>query len=168
LAILSLLPFRLFQGPGLTVAITRSFWQALLVFTFVNFLLYPAILQYQAGTQAGEWIGQSDTISAVYLLQEAPVNYSIEFDSPVPVRRIPMDSLSAAIVNGPVVVFAPAIFAARLSLKGYRITTLREFPNFHISQLTGEFLNYRTRGSVLEWYSLMQVSSSVMPVRAGL
>jgi hypothetical protein len=89
LAILSLLPFLLFRGAGLPVSITRSFWLALLVFSFVNFLLYPAILQYQAGTQAGEWIDRSGIISAVYLLQEAPVNYSIEFDSPAPVRRIP-------------------------------------------------------------------------------
>ena len=161
LTILSLLPFLLFRGAGLPVAITRSLWQALLVFSFVNFLLYPAILQYQAGTQAGEWIGRSDIISAVYLLEEAPVNYSIEFDSPVPVRRIPMDSLSAVIANGPVVVFAPAIFAERLTLKGYRIAALREFPNFHISQLTGEFLNYRTRGSVLDKYLLMQVGYSM-------
>ena len=32
-----------------------AFWLALLVFAFVNFLLYPAILQYQAGTQAGRY-----------------------------------------------------------------------------------------------------------------
>jgi len=157
LAILSLLPFLLFRGAGLPVSITRSLWQALLVFSFVNFLLYPAILQYQAGTQAGEWIDRSGIISAVYLLQEAPVNYSIEFDSPAPVRRIPMDSLSAAIVNGPVVVFAPAAFADSLSRRGYSCSTLREFPNFHISQLTGEFLNDRTRPSVLEKYALMTV-----------
>jgi 4-amino-4-deoxy-L-arabinose transferase-like glycosyltransferase len=157
LAVLSLLPFLLFRGSSLPVSVTRSFWLALLAFTFVNFLLYPAILRYQAGTQAGRWIGRSTGISAVYLLQEAPVNYSIEFDCPAPVRRIPMDSISGALIKGPVVVFAPAAFADSLSARGYRTGTLREFPNFHISQLTGEFLNERTRGSVLEKYSLMQV-----------
>jgi hypothetical protein len=59
LAILSLLPFLLFRGKELPVSFTRSFWLAMLVFAFVNFLLYPAILQYQAGTQAGRWIGRT-------------------------------------------------------------------------------------------------------------
>jgi hypothetical protein len=59
LAILSLLPFLLFRGKELPVPLTRSFWLAMLVFAFVNFLLYPAILRYQAGTQAGRWIGRT-------------------------------------------------------------------------------------------------------------
>jgi hypothetical protein len=33
-----------------------------------------------------------------------------------------------------------------------------EFPNFHISQLTGEFLNARTREKVLENYAVLGVS----------
>ena len=165
LSVLSVLPFLLFRGTGLPVSFIRSFWQALLAFAFLNFLLYPAILQYQAGTQAARWIGRSANIPAVYLLKEGPVNYSfsLEFYSPVPVRRIPMDSISAVMANGPVIVFAPAAFADSLSRKGYHISTLREFPNFHISQLTGEFLNYRTRDPVLEKYALVQCSSALEP-----
>jgi hypothetical protein len=36
--------------------------------------------------------------------------------------------------------------------------TVHEFPNFHISQLNGKFLYYRTRDSALEKYALLQIS----------
>lgn len=158
LAMLSLLPFLLFRGRELPVSFTRSFWLAILVFAFVNFGLYPAILRYQAGTQAGRWIGRASGISTVYLLREAPVNYSIEFYSPVPVRTIPIDSLQAIKSNGPEIVFAPTRFRDSLQKRGYSTEELKQFPNFHISQLTGEFLNARTRSSVLESYSLLRVN----------
>ncbi len=157
--ILSLLPFLLFRGDALPVSITRSFWLALLVFSFVNFLLYPAILRYQAGTQAGRWIGRSAPAEdAVYLLEEAPVNYSIEFYSPVPVRRLPMDSLPEVLSGRPGLVFAPAGFSDTLARHGFHADILQSFPNFHISQLTGEFLNAKTREKVLENYAIIKVS----------
>lgn len=159
----SLLPFGLFRGAAPPVPVTRSFWLALVAFSFVNFILYPAILRYQAGTQAGRWLDAHPAVPAVYLLQEAPVNYSIEFYSPVPVRRIPMDSLPAVLSAGPAVVFAPAAFADTLAAKGYGSGILQTFPNFHISQLTGEFLNYRTRPKAVSSYALLQCSSALGP-----
>ncbi|HTI94544.1 MAG TPA: glycosyltransferase family 39 protein [Puia sp.] len=149
----SILPFLLFRGQLLTAAVTRSFWMALLVFSFVNFILYPAILQYQAGTQAGRFIAGSK--GPVYMFQEAPSVYSFEFDCPLPVERISMRDLPVS--GGPVLVFAPTAFADSLARRGYHTEEIRQFPNFHVSQLTGEFLNYRTRKDVLQSYSILSV-----------
>jgi hypothetical protein len=91
------------------------------------------------------------------LLREAPVNYSVEFYSPAPVWRIPMDSLGQVMAGGPALVFAPAAYSDTLTRRGFHANILQSFPNFHISQLTGEFLNNRTRSSVLEKYALMAV-----------
>jgi 4-amino-4-deoxy-L-arabinose transferase-like glycosyltransferase len=168
LLLLSLLPFWLFRGSELPVPIMRSFYAALLAFAFVNFFLYPAILRYQAGTQAGGYIGTwRSGISLplpggapspdIYMPEEAPSNYSFEFSSPLPVRRIPVDSLRTITAAGPVLVFSPSSFADSLKAKGFHVDILHRFPNFHVSQLTGEFLDYRTRASVLEWYSMMWV-----------
>jgi 4-amino-4-deoxy-L-arabinose transferase-like glycosyltransferase len=169
IAVLSLLPFLLFRGNALPVSITRSFWLALLVFSFVNFVLYPAILRYQAGTQAGRWIGRSmPAADAVYLLQEAPVNYSIEFYSPVSVRRLPMDSLPGALSGRPGLVFAPAGFSDTLARHGFHADILQSFPNFHISQLTGEFLNAKTREKVLENYAIMNVREVTVQCSSAL
>lgn len=157
---LAVLCFLLFRGPRLPMPISRSFWMAMLVFTFVNFSVYPTILKYQAGTQAGRFLeapnaAQFDT---AYLLQEAPVDYSFEFDCPLPVQRPTMDSLAHVLTPGrPVVVFAPTSFADSLARHGIGLRSLQEFPNFHISQLTGEFVNYRTRASVLTPWSLFFV-----------
>jgi 4-amino-4-deoxy-L-arabinose transferase-like glycosyltransferase len=151
-------PFISIRGAALSVPIARSFWLALLVFSFVNFVLYPAILRYQAGTQAGRWIERfRPDASALYLLQEAPVNYSVEFYSPVPVRRVSMDSLNRAAGDEPALVFAPAAFADTLTRHGWHATILQTFPNFHISQLTGEFINAKTRDKVVEEYALILI-----------
>jgi 4-amino-4-deoxy-L-arabinose transferase-like glycosyltransferase len=159
IAIGSLLAFLLIRGAALPVSFARSYWLALLVFSFVNFVLYPAILRYQAGTQAGRWIGRNKPdAGSLYLLQEAPVNYSAEFYSPVPVRRIPMDSLARVLTGGPALVFAPAAFADTLAQRGFHAAILQFFPNFHISQLTGEFLNARTREKVLDNYGILEVA----------
>jgi hypothetical protein len=135
---------------------------AMLVFTFVNFSVYPTILKYQAGTQAGNYLSRADgadsTGPTAYLLQEAPVDYSFEFDCPRPVQRLTMDSLARTLTpSGKVLVFAPGSFADSLTRHGLHTTALASFPNFHISQLTREFVNYRTRASVLTPWSLFIV-----------
>lgn len=155
---------------------------ALLTYGFVNFLLYPAILQYQAGTAAGNAIsqmvrtgnnpnspettagGSGNAVSGlplpireVYTLVEAPANYSFEFYSILPVQNISIDSLPLVVRGGPVVLFLPSGYADTLTAKCYRVKTLQRFPNYHVSQLTGEFLNAGTRVSVLDWYSLVSL-----------
>jgi len=160
---LALTPFVLFRQPPLPASIVRSYWMALLVFCFVNFILYPAILQYQAGTVAGRFMRDlTPRDQPVYLLQEAPVDYSFEFDCPHPVIRVPMDSLPAgtpsdSLSQAATLVFAPTAFTDTLARHGWRATPLQSFPNFHVSQLTGEFVNWRTRATVLVPWSLMRV-----------
>jgi 4-amino-4-deoxy-L-arabinose transferase-like glycosyltransferase len=167
IALLAITPFLIFRRPQLPASIIRSFWMALLVFSFVNFILYPAILQYQAGTVAGNYLRDlSRPAQPVYLLQEAPVDYSFEFDSPNPVERIPIDSVHSLILAAQspspaplLLVFAPATFADSLARHGLHATPIHTFPNFHISQLTGKFANYHTRTTVLTPWSLMEVGA---------
>jgi 4-amino-4-deoxy-L-arabinose transferase-like glycosyltransferase len=165
IALLAVLTFRVLRGRTMPSAVFRSAAMSLLVFAFINFILYPAILKYQAGTQAARYLrgypydheGDDVTYTA-YLLQEAPVSYSFEFDSPFPVERVPIDSLEQATSNGRLaLVFAPSSFADSLAAKGYLPKPIRTFPYFHISQLTGEFLGYGTRNSVLTPWSLFEV-----------
>jgi len=159
LLILSAMPFLLFRGKDLPVAIARSFWAALLTFSFVNFWLYPALLHYQAGTEAAKFISPQLPMirPAVYMLREGPVNYAFEFYCQAPVERIQADSLSSVLNGGPSLFFLPAASLAILSQKGYKVQELKGFANFHVSQLTGGFINYRTRPAVLEWYSIALV-----------
>jgi hypothetical protein len=187
---LAILPFVLFRSPALSSSIARSFWMSMLVFAFINFILYPAMLRYQAGTRAGRYLethpelmaASTPTTSAAgtpastaattgnpaaasgaeppvaYLLLEAPASFSFEFDAPGSVARVPVDSLPHPLPSGGILVFAPTNFADTLTGKGYQATPLQHFDYFHISQLTGEFLNYRTRASVLKPWELYRVT----------
>lgn len=176
---LSLLAFRIFRGNDLPAVTARSFWSALLAYTFVNFCLYPAILRYQAGTEAGNYLrnrqgstlsdsgnsttadpGKSSTVipltpSILYMLDETPANYSFEFYSPLPVQRVSVDSLPW--IQRDQWLFLPSAFSDSLVNRGFRVENIQRFPNFHISQLTGTFLNEKTRSSTLEEYSLVRV-----------
>jgi len=168
-AALALLPFVLFRSGALSGPIARSFWMSMLVFAFINFVLYPSILRYQAGTQAGVYLEKhrepaAETTSAAgsttakpvaYLIWEAPISYSFEFDAPGIVVKLPVDSLPRT--AGGIIVFTPTNFGDTLTAKGYQITPLKRFEFFHISQLTGEFINYRTRASVLTPWELYRV-----------
>jgi 4-amino-4-deoxy-L-arabinose transferase-like glycosyltransferase len=156
----ALTAFLLFRGRSLPPAIARSWWMAMLVYAFINFIFYPAILHYQAGTQAGHYVaGMSPPPPAgqVYLLHEAPVDYSFEFDCPLPVERVSMDSLAYVSDADGAIVFAPASFADSLARRGMHAQPIARFLNFHISQLTGGFLNVQTRASVLTPWALMRV-----------
>lgn len=167
--VLAVLPFVLFRSPALSSPIARSFWMSILTFAFINFILYPAILRYQAGTQAGHYLAAHPELTAAtnspasagppppvaYLIREAPVSYSFEFDAPGTVVKLPVDSLPRT-ANG-IIVFAPTNFRDTLAAKGYLATPLQRFEFFHISQLTGQFLNYRTRASVLAPWELYRV-----------
>jgi hypothetical protein len=95
---------------------------------------------------------------SVYLLQEGGDCYSFEFDCSRPVGRIPIDSLTAIIDRRPTLVFAPARFADSFAARQLHPRPVRAFQNFHISQLTGPFIDYHTRSQVLTPWWLMEVS----------
>ena len=157
--LLSILPFRLFGRNALTSAAGRSFWMALLAFFFLNCCLYPAVLRYQAGMAAGDYIRhQVPGCNVLYMPEKGPENYSIEFYSPCPVQRISLDSLPARLGRDDAFFFITPAFSDVLLRMGYQIDLLRSFPNFHVSQLSGEFLDYRTRQRSVEWFELVRIN----------
>ena len=152
---LSLLPFRLLRGHALTSAVGRSFWMAMVVFLFVNCCLYPSVLQYQAGMLAGDYIRrQVPDCRILYMPVNGPDNFSIEFWTPAPVRRFDPDSLHGRAAY----YFVKETYADTLVRNGHRVERLERWPNFHISQLTGEFLNYKTRARTVEWMTLVRLN----------
>jgi 4-amino-4-deoxy-L-arabinose transferase-like glycosyltransferase len=193
IVVLSLLSFRTFRSGELPDVTARCFWAALLAYAFINFCLYPAILRYQAGTEAGNYVSKLEAMPAgggvtvapgsgpadrgtdrtVYMPEETPANYSFEFYSRPSVQRIPVSEFTLVTEAGPALAFIPTTYIDSLIQKGWQVTEIKKFPNFHISQLTGEFLNYKTRSSTLEWYSLVSVHAGVpdngrLPVSSGV
>jgi len=149
--------FYLFRGDTVMTAVGRSCWAALVVYLFVTCGLYPPMLHYQAGMEAGEYMRRVGlTPQRIFFFAEGPVSYSLEFYAPCSVQRIERDSLAAVVRKGPALVFVSARDTVLRKL--YQVQTVKSFPNFHVSQLTGEFVNYRTRAGSLEWFDLVWVS----------
>jgi hypothetical protein len=69
-----------------------------------------------------------------------------------------MDSLPVTPGRGDAFFFITRAFSNTLSRKGYEVDPLQEFPNFHVSQLSGDFLDYRTRQLSVEWFELVRIS----------
>jgi hypothetical protein len=166
--VLSILPFYFFRGSTVQTAVGRSCWAALVVYLFVNCWFYPVMLHYQAGMEAAEYVrpemrpagagAPGSGPGVIYVPAEGPASYSLEFYAPCSVQRIERDSLAAVVKKGPALVFAPSRFSDTLTSQGYRVQMIIAFPNFHVSQLTREFVNYRTRQQSLEWFGLTWVT----------
>ncbi|MDP4151000.1 MAG: glycosyltransferase family 39 protein [Bacteroidota bacterium] len=146
----------------LQTAVMRSFWLALIAYAFLNFCLYPAMMHYQAGMVAGKSLRSRDGIppQEVYMLREAPSNYSFTFYCPGTIRYLPMDSLRINAGAGPVWVFLSSTYMDSLRSRGYNIQALRRFPNFHVSGLTAGFFDWRTRPHALDAWFLIKLGDS--------
>lgn len=154
-----LLSILLFTRPAITAIAARGTGFALLLFVFLNLLFYPGLLQYQGGMQAGKYL-QQHAPGARPVMFQCNV-YSFEFYAPSLVARA-ADSAAlytiCAAAQAPVYVLAPAeaVNSAQHSL--LQVQLLQSFHNFHVSQLTGGFLNPQTRSQQLNTYCLLRVS----------
>jgi 4-amino-4-deoxy-L-arabinose transferase-like glycosyltransferase len=145
----------------LQMAVLRSFWVALLAYGFLNFCLYPAMMHYQAGLEAGKSLRRERIFhQEIYMLRDAPSNYSFTFYCPATIRFISMDSLRVVQPTGSPWVFLTSAYSDSLRSRGYNIQALRRFPNFHISGLTARFVDWRTRQQALDLWLLIRVGDS--------
>ncbi len=167
----------------LLASMGRSFCMAMIAYAFINFCFYPALLRYQAGSEAARYMKEAGVqegtalkdragipgpgmrgsayIGSIYMLREAPMDYSFEFYCSTPIKWTEIDSLryEPALQKGSgegMLLFLPASFRDSLLRRGYVVEELKRFPNFHISQLTAEFLDYRTRDASLGAWLLVR------------
>ncbi len=148
------------RDEALMNALGRSMWMALVTYSFINFCLYPALLHYQAGSVAARYLEKEEKSETVYMLREAYLDYSFEFYYPASQAWVGIDSLSSEWGRDrrPKLLFMPSAFEDSLVRRGWIISEIRRFPNFHISQLTGEFLDERSRAATLNWFSLIRAT----------
>ncbi|WEK34702.1 MAG: glycosyltransferase family 39 protein [Candidatus Pseudobacter hemicellulosilyticus] len=147
LLLLAALLFWLFRQPGLPGALGRSTGMALLVYAFINFLFYPAILRYQSGSQAAFTLASRQWTGPVFMVREAPASYSLAYYLPQPLQFCRLEDLSA---KKQVALFVPEQLADSLLNADPAYRVFARLPHFHISQLTGKFINQQTRDSALQ------------------
>ena len=111
------------------------------------------LLRYQSGSEAALYINRQQPGMPVGLYGENSYSLAFYLDSPVhywsgaDIRNAP----------GPVLVFTTKRWLDSLSAGGAVVTPLQHFPHFHISQLTGRFVDHRTRAEATEDYIVARV-----------
>lgn len=126
------------------------------LFIYLNLVFYPDIMEYQAGMKAAQWLNKSGNSKKVIMYPA--YSYSLEFynDTPVILAKSlhEVDSIAA---TEPVLLFTEKA-GARSMLKdrpGFKISG--EFKYFHVSQLSFQFLNSKTRTQQLETFVLVDL-----------
>lgn len=149
----------LFPGDNIPGMMGRSFATVVILYTFINISLYLNLLEYQSGSNAATFINirKRDEMIGTYL--ENSYSFAFYIKEPFKYYYSP-DSIKAATANHDLVIFTSEESLKDLSESGLTINILKTFPHFHISQLTGQFLNYKTRSKVIRNMVVARVSKA--------
>ncbi|MFP5041317.1 ArnT family glycosyltransferase [Parasediminibacterium sp. JCM 36343] len=146
----------LFNGDILTAAIGKSFITAIGVFAFLNCCIYPSLMQYQAGSKAAFYINEKDTgVAAATMFNEN--SYSFTFYTKAPIFFGGIEQLKVKAKQVPIIVYTNKEGLDSLRKVGFSTNIPVAFNFFHASELTGEFINYKTRAGELKQHYIVKV-----------
>ncbi len=138
--------FLLFRKRDLPSAIGKSYLAAVIAYGFLNLFFYPALLKYQSGSEAALYLNTTRPSQPVILVGDD--SYSFSFYLHAKYSFVQTDSFIN--MRRPALVFTKQSTLDSLNAKGIATKPIKSFTHFHISRLTGEFLNHKTRAKVVE------------------
>jgi hypothetical protein len=159
LAVLAFAMVRLFPGNGLQHLLARSFGVIVIVNLFLNALFYPALFQYQSGNAAAAFLNRQQQ-PAVYMFNNVSSEYAFQFYYNGFIHKIDTRDLDA--MQHDIVVYTSQEKADSLQQMGYTVGIIEKFPHFHISQLTGKFLNNKTREKAIDHFVIAMVKPGLL------
>ncbi len=130
----------------------RSVLTAIFITLFLNGILYPDLLRYQSGSEAGRWINKN--YPGIPVAQFRAEAYSSPLDFYLDKPLILLDS-AGALPDRPFILYQPA-GATRYQGKG-DTTMIKQFDHYPISRLTPKFLNNATRREKVAVYELVLI-----------
>jgi 4-amino-4-deoxy-L-arabinose transferase-like glycosyltransferase len=123
---------------------------------YLNWVFYPDVLKYQAGSEAGMYINLQDYPAGLPVLQSGDdYNFALEFYLDRPMVNIPADG-SAKLPKGQFLLYAPADMINNIT-HNQPVRTLKTFERYAITRLKPGFLNKVTRNSELTIMKLVIV-----------
>jgi len=148
--------FILFKGIKLETIIARSVLVSVGLMLFLFIFFYPAILKYQSGGIAGEWLKKNYPAAKPAVLNYIDA-FSFDFYAPGEVKYLHNYSdLDKIKQTKDLVIYIPENELNKLKNE-YHAEVLKSFEYFHITKLTGKFLNAKTRPQVLERFYLVKL-----------
>jgi 4-amino-4-deoxy-L-arabinose transferase-like glycosyltransferase len=155
LLMIAIMLYRFFPGNNLENIIGRSFASVLAVNLLLNGLFYPELFKYQSGNAAASFLKKNEHPGTIYTISEISSEYAFEFYSPQPVYQLNRSDLNS--LKDSVLVFTPKNELDTLRKDGFTINEIHSFPHFHISQLTGTFINNHTRDRAIDSVTLATI-----------
>ncbi len=152
---IAIIVYRFFPGNNFENIIGRSFSSVLVVNLLLNCLVYPELFRYQSGDAAAVFLKKNNHPGTVYTISEISSEYAFEFYASQPVNQLKRSDLNT--LKDSVLVFTPKIELDSLRKDGFTINEIRSFPHFHISRLTGTFINHLTRNQVVDSVTLATI-----------
>ncbi len=147
----------LFKGEKLMNIFGKSFVAITGVFLFLNTCIYPSLMNYQAGSNVAFYVNKLyPELKTTASLYETP--YSYMFYTKTNLLFVDITTLKTNLKASPLFVYTNKDGLDSLKKYGLKTNVPVGFNYFHTSQLTGEFINYKTRESTLKQHYLVKVS----------
>jgi 4-amino-4-deoxy-L-arabinose transferase-like glycosyltransferase len=148
--------FLLFKGILLETIIARSAFLSVGLMIFLFIFFYPALLKYQSGMLAGNWLKQNYPAAKPAVLNYIDA-FSFDFYAPGEVKYLHnYTDLDKSKNLKDLVIYIPEQELTKLKSE-YHAEILKSFEYFHTTKLTGKFLNVKTRPQVLERFYLVRI-----------
>ncbi|MFC3560691.1 ArnT family glycosyltransferase [Pedobacter jamesrossensis] len=148
--------FLLFKGIKVETIIARSAFTSVGLMLFLFIFFYPALMKYQSGSEAGEWLKKNYPTAKPAVLNYIDA-FSFDFYAPGEVKYLySYDDLDKIKNIQNLIIYVPESELPKLQGE-YNAEVLKSFEYFHITKLTGKFLNAKTRNQVLEHFYLVKL-----------
>jgi 4-amino-4-deoxy-L-arabinose transferase-like glycosyltransferase len=161
LAVLAFALRRFFPGNALQHIIVRSFGVIMVVNLFLNTLFYPEIFQYQSGNEAAVFLNTTNSDN-IYMFRDGFSEYAFQFYYKGQINWINDSYLNS--MQKEIVVYATREKINKLKGMNYSVHISLELPHFHISRLTGKFLNKVTREKAVDHMVIATIRPGVLAV----
>ncbi|MFC6098937.1 ArnT family glycosyltransferase [Olivibacter domesticus] len=151
---IAILAYMLFFNTSLKNLIFRSAFLSITFMVFAYGFFYPALLRYQAGMSAGVWLKKYEPHRQVIAYKAS--SFALDFYAPGEVKYA--DNLST-LSQGKL--YSTLFFIQEEELtalkENFKVKVLRRFDHYHITKLTLNFLNHKTRPSSLSTFYLVEI-----------
>lgn len=145
-----------FKELKLETVITRSVFISIGLMIFLSGFFYPAVLKYESGMEAGRWLKQNQPNAKAVVLMY-PDAFSFDFyANGEPQYFWDYETLEKFKNDKDLVIYTQESELERLK-KDYHAEILKSFEYYHITKLTGKFINAKTRPQVLEHFYLVKL-----------
>lgn len=155
LILVLLASFLIFKKVSLQTIMGRSVFLSCALMIFLYFFFYPAILRYQSGAQAANWLKLNYPLAKPKVLLHT-MAFSFDFYAN---GEVAYYADRAALMRDNekegLILYVPESELNWLK-ENYKVKVLRAFEHFHITKLKAQFINHQTRKSTLSRFYLIQ------------